>query len=574
LSIKDVTDLESFAEIEKALSKLHRGPKGIKPFHWELEFPEVFRVNERGERGGGFDVIVGNPPFLGGTRISEEFGMKYFAWLTENYAPAGHLCDLVAYFFRRGFTHLRGSGCLGFVATNTIAQGDTREGGLQPILASGGVIYSALRRLRWPGDAAVVVSRIHIGKGITIDEARLDGRKVKRISAFLLKGNVDESPKRLDDAPYFSLGSKIYGQGFLFDDHDPEASPESLRMKILKSDPSCASRIFPYIGGEDINGDPIQTAPRHVIFLSDLKTEEELNEFPVLAEIVRLKVKPGRDVLGSNPNNTPLKKYWWAYQAHRPELYARVRKLERILANSQVSGHLAFAFLPTNYIYSHAVNIFDMSSDSGFCVVQSRPHEAWARFMASSMKDDLRYTPSDCFETFPFPKSFETSPDLEAAGKTYYDVRADLMIRNNEGLTKTYNRFHDPNEDSADIERLRELHAAMDRAVLDAYGWQNIQPVCEFFPEFDDDEEEDEGGRPKKKKFRYRWPEDIHDEVLARLLDLNRQRALEEGQMPVPEQPTNGPWADPTMSAQKKDKRETKDPGSTKPLFAMTEEEA
>ena len=102
------------------------------------------------------------------------------------------------------------------------------------------------------------------------------------------------------------------------------------------------------------------------------------------------------------------------------------------------------------------------------------------------------------------------------------------MIRNNEGLTKTYNRFHDPNEDSPDIVRLRELHAAMDRAVLDAYGWQDIQPVCEFIPEFDDEEDEDDNGRPKKKKYRYKWPEAIHDEVLARLLELNRQRAEEE----------------------------------------------
>ena len=110
------------------------------------------------------------------------------------------------------------------------------------------------------------------------------------------------------------------------------------------------------------------------------------------------------------------------------------------------------------------------------------------------------------------------------------------MVRNNEGLTKTYNRFHDPNEDSPDIVRLRELHAAMDRAVLDAYGWHDIQPVCEFIPEFDDEEDEDENGRPKKKKYRYKWPEAIHDEVLARLLELNRQRAEEERREPELEQ--------------------------------------
>jgi hypothetical protein len=70
----------------------------------------------------------------------------------------------------------------------------------------------------------------------------------------------------------------------------------------------------------------------------------------------------------------------------------------------------------------------------------------------------------------------------------------------------------------------------MDRAVLDAYGWHDIRPVCEFFPEFGDEEDEDENGRPKREKYRYRWPDEIRDEVLARLLELNRQRALEEGQ--------------------------------------------
>ena len=166
--------------------------------------------------------------------------------------------------------------------------------------------------------------------------------------------------------------------------------------------------------------------------------------------------------------------------------------------------------------------------DSSFCILQSRIHEVWARFFSSTLKDDLQYAPSDCFETFPFPSGYESNPALEEAGKAYYDFRADLMVRNNEGLTKTYNRFHDPNEDSPDIVRLRELHAAMDRAVLDAYGWQDIQPVCEFIPEFDDEEDEDDNGRPKKKKYRYKWPEAIHDEVLARLLELNRQRAEEE----------------------------------------------
>jgi hypothetical protein len=145
------------------------------------------------------------------------------------------------------------------------------------------------------------------------------------------------------------------------------------------------------------------------------------------------------------------------------------------------------------------------------------------------MEDRPRYTVSDCFETYPFPKDFETHPTLEAAGKAYYEFRAALMVRNNEGLTKTYNRFHDPNERSPDIHKLRELHAAMDRAVLDAYGWTDLKPTCEFLLDYEDEADDEEGGgRPRKKPWRYRWPDDFRDEVLARLLELNKQRAEQE----------------------------------------------
>src|SRR5206468_1635497 len=102
-----------------------------------------------------------------------------------------------------------------------------------------------------------------------------------------------------------------------------------------------------------------------------------------------------------------------------------------------------------------------------------------------------------------------------------------------EGLTKTYNRFHDPNETSADYVKLRELHASMDRAVLDAYGGDLAKltvPPCEFLLDYEDDEDEDEptSGRQRKKPWRYRWPDAFRDEVLALLLELNKQRAEQE----------------------------------------------
>ena len=158
--------------------------------------------------------------------------------------------------------------------------------------------------------------------------------------------------------------------------------------------------------------------------------------------------------------------------------------------------------------------------------MQARTHELWVRFFSSTLEDRIGYRPSDCFETFPFPENWQTDPTLEAAGKAYYEFRADLMVRSDEGLTKTYNRFHDPDERDPDILKLRRLHAAMDRAVLCAYGWDDISTECEFILDYEIDEET---WNPRKKKpYRFRWPEPVHDEVLARLLDLNQKRADEE----------------------------------------------
>jgi hypothetical protein len=135
------------------------------------------------------------------------------------------------------------------------------------------------------------------------------------------------------------------------------------------------------------------------------------------------------------------------------------------------------------------------------------------------------YAPSDCLETFPFHDNWETHAALETAGKAYYDFRAALMIRNNEGLTKTYNRFHDPGESAADILKLRELHAAMDHAVLAAYGWTDVDTDCKFLLDYEIDEED---WGDKKKPWRYRWSDDAQAEVLARLLELNAERARSE----------------------------------------------
>src|SRR5206468_8609842 len=158
----------------------------------ELEFPEVFS----GE-AAGFDVVVGNPPFLGGKRISSQYGNAYAEWLQVVHAGAQGNADLVGHFFRRAFTLLRVGGCFGLIATNTVAQGDTRESGLRAVLEAGGSVLRAVARLPWPGEAAGVVCVGHVAKALPARSPVLDGRQARRISAYLVEGDLDASPARL-----------------------------------------------------------------------------------------------------------------------------------------------------------------------------------------------------------------------------------------------------------------------------------------------------------------------------------------------------------------------------------------
>jgi hypothetical protein len=252
-------------------------------------------------------------------------------------------------------------------------------------------------------------------------------------------------------------------------------------------------------------------------------TEEEARRWPDLMAIVEAKVKPER----LTQKDKGAKEKWWQFIRPRPELHEAIRGLDRVLVIARVSQTGAFTFLPSGMVFNEKLVVFPWDRAAPFCLLQSRVHEVWARFFSTTLKDDLQYTPSDCFETFPFAEGWETNSSLEAAGRAYYDFRADLMVRNGEGLTGTYNRFHDPEEGDPDILKLRELHEAMDRAVLHAYGWTEIRPSCDFFLDYEEEGAEDDDTKPTKKKkpWRYRWPDQLRDEVLAHLLILNRQFA-------------------------------------------------
>lgn len=519
-----VTDLDLDDELRGAVRVLKTGQKGVTPFHWELEFPEIFRIDHGGRNHSGFDAIVANPPFLGGTLIGGQLGLAYHDQLITNYSPSTGLADLIAFFVRRTFALLRDEGTLGMIATNTVAQGDTRTSGLEEVLRQGGKIYQAQRRYQWPGNATVVASLLQIQKTCKVVRPVLDGVSVDRISAYLLAGQVDSTPIALSENKGICYrGTKIWGSGFVFEDPPSNGSSSLAEMEhLISEDPRNREVIFSYLGGDDFNSSPIQHPSRFVIDFGAMSADQA-RCWPILFRIVEERVRPVRE----KNKQRNYRENWWLHANRVDEAGPYLELHGRLLALTCVSQHLALAFVQRGTIIQDRMILILLHEDADFAVIQSRVHEVWLRMVGTTLGDALSYT-TICFDTFPRPSGGDRQL-LQLVGARYHDFRANLMKSKNEGLTKTYNRFHDPHERDAGILELRRLHAAIDRAVLDAYGWRDLQPRLDFILNYDDEGDES-GNNDRRKPWRYRWVDEDRDEILGRLLELNRTRAEEEAQ--------------------------------------------
>ncbi len=571
-TLQHSTAQELEEELAEPLERLREGEKGIQPLHWQLAFPDVF-----GRALTGFDVFVGNPPFAGNNTFIQGYPDGILDWFKQLHRESGGQCDLVAHFYRRCFHFLRVGGSLGLIATNTIAQGDTRASGLRWICLNGGSIYAARRRYKWPGIAAVTISIVYVHNGEYIGKRSLDSLPVERITAFLLSQGGDEDPKQLTANSGFCFsGSHVTGSGFTFEDcedadYDTPGTPSPVARveSLIEANPVTREAIHPYIGGEEINSSPTHAYCRYIINFGDMEEAECRRKWPELMNIVEKKVKPSR-MLNKRES---YRKYWWQYAEKRPALYAQLQNCEHVLMHSFTSKYLQFARLGTGIVYAAPHIVITLPGWQYFGVLQSTLHEVYVLHTSSTLEDRLSYKASDSFETFPFPFGLcvaEDMPDstidasFQVANISFlcHEKRAQLMIANDEGLTSTYNRFHDPAETSSGLMELRRLHGGMDQAVLNAYGWSDVSTAYGFGLDYLDLEEDahlpedllqriDDGelffldagdaldfqgqlqaygaitGR-RKLPWRYRWPDAVRDDVLARLLALNAERYAEE----------------------------------------------
>ena len=475
----------------------------VIPFNWEIEFPEIYN-----RKNPGFDAFLGNPPFLGGTKISTFLGKSLLDWLIINFSEAGNRTDIVAYFLRRIYKLLRAQGSIGLIATNSISDGDTRKAGLEQIITKSGVIFSANTNMNWPGHASVIVSSVTISKGEFYGDKFINDKKVSFISALLNDSAISSEPEIIKSNLSISYeGYKTAGVGFLFQDGKDGCSTISEMERLIERDSKNKDRIFPYLGGAEVNESPHHKPSRFAISFSDMDLAEA-EHWPDLLSILRVKVKPIRD----KANRKAHREKWWIYGENRPGLTKAIADLENVFVVSRVYSHWAIAQVPANAIFSESLVVFATEDVGYFGVLQSYFHEIWAKTYGSTLGVGNRYTPTDCLKTYPFPIYDER---FKLFSRSFIQKRRKIMNAEFLGFTKLYNNFHDMSVGNENIQELRNLHALLDDEVSRLYGWKDLKLERDFHEVTSGD----------KKLMEYSYSEETKKEILKRLQILNMMGA-------------------------------------------------
>lgn len=504
-------------------------------FHWFLEFPEIFEK-------GGFDSILGNPPYLGGKKISGFYGNNFHNYITSIYSFSGGQTDLVSYFIRRTASLLNNNSFLSLITTNTVSQGDTRYASLDFLINNKFEINFTIPSVKWPGQANLEVSLICLTKKLGVTKY-INNRKVDHISTLLNDYNFIYKPFPL------AINSNISFKGSFFLGNSFEISNEE--YNLISKGSKKEKIVNEYLSGEDLT-DRFDVSPsRKVINFHDW-SEDKAKTYIFAYDLLKERAYPlAQNLKETNSTNIRRKNYWWQYADRSPSLYDGLEKFNYVFAVCIVSKYLTFVKVRGTYVYANSIGIIKNMSMSLFSTIQSTIHNEWARSFGSSLESRLRYTLISCFQSFPLPTNVLNIQKtfLQDIGEQYHEYRKELLFNLRLGMTNLYNLFHsnnllienskDKNDDIQFLYRylnktqntisfdkavygllhLRELHAQMDIAVLEAYGWTDINLRHDFY-EVD--------CLPENDRIRYTIHPDARKEILKRLLELNHKIHEEE----------------------------------------------
>lgn len=475
--------------------------------HWPLAMPEVI------ERGG-FDTIVGNPPFLGGHKLTGVLGENMRDWFIDVLANGKRgRADLVAYFFLRALFLLNEHGTLGLIATNTVAQGDSREVGLDQMVDSGFTVTRAIRSRSWPSRGASLEFAAVWGTCDAVSSRVTmvcDDEPVLRISSFLKPaGRAEVKASRLsENAGAAFIGCYALGKGFNLDSEEVQ--------EWIAEDLKNSEVLFPCLNGRDLNSRSNCAASRWIVDFNDWPEERAAEYEAPYTHLLRT-VKPERQRVksdGSYVLRKPLPERWWQYADKRPAMRKAIANLDEVLVLALVSKIVMPVRVTAKQVFSHKLVVFATDRYSEQAILSSDVHWFWAVSYSSTLGVGVNYSPSDAYVTFPRP---EPTPGLEFIGRTLDTERREIMLRRELGLTKLYNLVNDPGLEAGtdpDVDRLRAIHVELDAAVAAAYGWEDLDLTHGF--------------HTYRKMTRWTVPPATRVEILDRLLEENHRRAAAE----------------------------------------------
>ncbi|MCL1462915.1 class I SAM-dependent DNA methyltransferase [Argonema galeatum] len=416
------------------------------------------------------DVVVGNPPFLGGHRLRLTLNDEYVDRIFAKFPEVEGQVDICTYWFRLTHNHL-GENCrAGLVGTNTISQGQSRKAALDYITQNGGYIYDVISTQPWSGEAKVHISIINWLKTSETKELtyRIDHKVVSNINSSL-KAEVDVTQAKCLQANrnYCFKGVQPSGKGFLVTEMQVKQwiKANSKNQEVLKL----------FIQGQDlaqnVNGKP----DRWIIDFNEMSLEDA-SEYKLPFNHVKNYVKPERD---QNRRETT-KLNWWKYGEKRPGMRKALATLPFYFVVPRVSKWSIFILAIPDWLPGDGTNI--VASDDFYVlgILTSNLHRQWVKAQSSTLKADTRYTHNTCFETFPFPQncSEKIKTEIRAAMQAIHDYRTEQMERKQWGITQLYNQFF--NEPTS---QLAKLHAQLDQLVCKAYGIKSNDDPLKFLLE-------------------------------------------------------------------------------------------
>jgi len=468
-----------------------------------------------------FDACIGNPPYMGAKRLKQEHKPEYINRVRDAFPDVPGNADYCVYWFNKAHKLMKAGARAGLVGTNTIRQNYSREGGLDVIVANGGTIYEAVGSTPWSGEAKVHISIACWAKGdAPYAPARLwtDGEqhvdlpsinsslsvKTDVTTAAVLACNTE--PKRVFQ------GQTPGHDGFVLSSDEAYA--------IVKSDKSSQEVICSYLTGDDILSQSQSKPSRYIIDFEERDIVEarsfksafkkiEKTVLPDLEAKAKAEIEKNKPLLVTNKqanvnrdHQMALQK-WWLHFRTRTDRKEATKELKRYIVCSRVTKRPIFDFVDEQICPSDALQTFAFPDDYSFGILQSNIHWEWFTAKGSTLTERFRYTPNSVFDTFPWPQqpTHEQVKAVAEAGRALHEYRRAAMKRNPKlTLRELYRSLELPGKNP-----LKDLHAALDAAVLAAYGF-NAPPPQSSIPTPNPSPLHGEGN---------------HTDVLAQLLALN-----------------------------------------------------